>query len=55
MSSYLRNYWVMYRNYVDLFDRLRYKGIPLVLISKFYQYIRPELRVMLEEEPDLFG
>ncbi|MEC1291785.1 CDP-glycerol glycerophosphotransferase family protein [Bacillus mojavensis] len=55
MSAYLSNYWVLYRKYVELFDRLRYKEIPLGLISNFYQYISPELRVMMEEEPELFG
>ncbi|MDQ1852317.1 CDP-glycerol glycerophosphotransferase family protein [Bacillus stercoris] len=55
MSAYLSNYWVLYRKYVALFDKLRYKGIPLGLISNFYQYISPELRVMMEEEPELFG
>ncbi|MGQ8921874.1 CDP-glycerol glycerophosphotransferase family protein [Bacillus halotolerans] len=55
MSAYLSNYWVLYRKYAELFDRLRYKGIPLGLISNFYQYINPELRVMMEEEPELFG
>ncbi|WP_252187902.1 hypothetical protein, partial [Bacillus subtilis] len=42
MSAYLSNYWVLYRKYVELFDKLRYKGIPLGLISNFYQYISPE-------------
>ncbi|KAF1677884.1 CDP-glycerol glycerophosphotransferase family protein [Bacillus sp. SKDU12] len=55
MSFYLSNYWVLYRKYVELFDNFRYKGIPLGLISNFYQYISPELREMMEKEPEIFG
>ncbi|MCP6680841.1 capsular polysaccharide export protein, LipB/KpsS family [Bacillus nakamurai] len=55
MSAYLANYWVLYRQYIDLFQTFRYKDIPLALISNFYQYISPELRESMEENPELFG
>lgn len=55
MSAYLANYWVLYRQYIDLFQSLRYKDIPLALISNFYQYISPALRESMEQNPELFG
>ncbi|ARW08734.1 CDP-glycerol glycerophosphotransferase family protein [Bacillus atrophaeus] len=55
MSAYLANYWVLYRQFVMFFDKLRYKDIPLALLSNFYQYISPELRERMETDAELFG
>lgn len=46
---------MLYRQYIDLFHSLRYKDIPLALISNFYQYISPALRESMEQNPELFG
>ncbi|MGM9956188.1 MAG: CDP-glycerol glycerophosphotransferase family protein [Peribacillus sp.] len=50
MSIYLSNYWTLYKEFVDTFHSLEYRGIPIVLLTNFYQQIDPELRSQMESE-----
>lgn len=43
-STYLYHYWSLYLDFIHAFQNLRYKKIPLPLLSNFYQYIDEHLK-----------
>ncbi|MFS0654005.1 CDP-glycerol glycerophosphotransferase family protein [Bacillus sp. 179-C3.3 HS] len=50
MSHYIRHYWQVYFEFVNIMKDVSYRQIPLGLISNFYQYISPEVRKRMEDE-----
>ncbi|KHL93561.1 hypothetical protein QW71_22985 [Paenibacillus sp. IHB B 3415] len=44
MSIYLSNYWSLYSEFINVFKDLKYRGIPIALMTNFYQQINDELR-----------
>lgn len=50
MRFYLSNYWTLYQEFVETFGHLEYRGIPLVLLTNFYQHIDSELKAQMESE-----
>lgn len=48
MSIYLANYWSLYREFVETFQHLKFRDIPIVLLTNFYQQIDDELKVKME-------
>lgn len=44
MSIYLANYWSLYSEFIDATQELKYRDIPLGLMTNFYQQINDELR-----------
>ena len=50
MSTYLSNYWTLYKEFVETFNHLKYKEIPVVLLTNFYQQIDSELKMKMEHE-----
>ncbi|MFX3617796.1 MAG: CDP-glycerol glycerophosphotransferase family protein [Sporolactobacillus sp.] len=47
---YLENYWRLYELFLQNFDSLTYKHIPLALLSNFYRYISPALKERMKRE-----
>ncbi|MEI7024969.1 CDP-glycerol glycerophosphotransferase family protein [Paenibacillus sp. y28] len=39
MDRYLRNYWSLFLEFIDLFDGLKFHGIPLPLVTTFHHYL----------------
>lgn len=50
MSTYLSNYWTVYKEFVETFHHLKYREIPIVLLTNFYQQIDSELKLHMEDE-----
>ncbi|MEC2057801.1 CDP-glycerol glycerophosphotransferase family protein [Peribacillus psychrosaccharolyticus] len=50
MSTYLTNYWSLYRDFVETFNQLSFRKIPIVLLTNFYQQINEELKTKMEKE-----
>jgi hypothetical protein len=50
MNTYLKNYWGIYREFVEHFKNLTYKGIPIPLLTNFYQQIDQELKTKMEKD-----
>lgn len=50
MSIYLSNYWTLYKEFVETFSHLKFREIPIVLLTNFYQQIDSELKMKMEEE-----
>ncbi len=49
MSIYLAHYWSLYSEFIKVFKDLKYKNIPLALMTNFYQQINDELRSDMEQ------
>ncbi|OHY73451.1 hypothetical protein BCV52_26600 [Priestia aryabhattai] len=43
-NIYLLNYWTLYKEFINIFKELKFKQIPLALISNFYNYIDQNLK-----------
>ena len=39
MSIYLRNYWALYSEFITIFESVKYRGIPLSMLTNFYQQL----------------
>lgn len=50
MSTYLSNYWTLYQEFVETFQHLKFRDIPIVLFTNFYQQIDDTLKVKMENE-----
>ncbi|WP_054941676.1 hypothetical protein [Paenibacillus ihuae] len=50
MSIYLSNYWSLYSEFINMFKDLKYKDIPVALMTNFYQQINDELRSDMEQQ-----
>jgi hypothetical protein len=50
MNTYLKNYWALYREFIEIFKNFRYKNIPIALLTNFYQHIDQELKLNMEDE-----
>lgn len=48
MNTYLKNYWSIYREFIETFKNLTFKDIPLCLVTNFYQHIDQSLRTKME-------
>ncbi|MFP7736298.1 hypothetical protein ACLHDF_23430 [Priestia aryabhattai] len=48
--TYLLNYWTLYTEFIDKFKNLKFKGVPLALMTNFYQQIDEELKRKMEHE-----
>lgn len=44
MSVYLSNYWSLYSEFIHVTKDLKYRNIPIALMTNFYQQIDDELR-----------
>jgi hypothetical protein len=49
VSIYLNNYWALYSEFINIFKNLKYREIPLALVTNFYQQINDELRGQMEQ------
>lgn len=49
MSIYLSNYWSLYSEFIHVFKNLKYRNIPIALMTNFYQQIDDELRSAMEQ------
>lgn len=50
MSIYLSNYWSLYSEFINVLKNLKYRGIPIALMTNFYQQINDELRGDMERK-----
>jgi len=50
MSVYLENYWSLYREFLEVFKNLKYRDIPITLLTNFYQHIDQHLKEQMERE-----
>ncbi|KRG13848.1 spore coat protein [Virgibacillus soli] len=48
MEVYLRNYWLLNLEFIDVFSALTYKNIPLPLLSNFYHYLDQPLQEKMQ-------
>lgn len=48
MNTYLKNYWSIYREFIEIFKSLTFKDIPLCLVTNFYQHIDSSLKTKME-------
>lgn len=49
LSVYLANYWSLYSEFINLLKDVRYRGIPIALMTNFYQQINDELKEKMEQ------
>jgi hypothetical protein len=49
VSIYLSNYWSLYSEFINVLKNLKYRGIPIALMTNFYQQINDELRSEMEQ------
>ncbi|MEY9870464.1 hypothetical protein ABIE66_005970 [Peribacillus sp. B2I2] len=50
MNTYLSNYWTLYQEFVEKFIHLKFREIPIVLLTNFYQQIDNELKSKMENK-----
>ncbi|MBT2288396.1 CDP-glycerol glycerophosphotransferase family protein [Paenibacillus albidus] len=50
MSIYLTHYWSLYSEFINVFKDLKYRDIPVALMTNFYQQINDELRSDMEQK-----
>lgn len=50
MNTYLKNYWVIYREFIETFKNFTFKDIPISLLTNFYQHIDQDLKMKMEAE-----
>lgn len=50
MSHYLKNYWNIYHEFLEVFKGLKYNNIPIALLTNFHQQIEDELKRQMEAE-----
>lgn len=50
MSVYLTNYWSLYSEFINVLKDLKYKDLPIALLTNFYQQINDELRSDMEQK-----
>ncbi|MCL6601303.1 MAG: CDP-glycerol glycerophosphotransferase family protein [Paenibacillus sp.] len=50
MSIYLSNYWSLYSEFINVLKDLKYRDIPIALMTNFYQQINDELRSDMEQK-----
>lgn len=48
MNTYLKNYWSIYREFIEAFKNITFKDIPLCLVTNFYQHIDQSLKTKME-------
>lgn len=49
-NTYLSNYWILYREFIETFSELKFKGIPIALMTNFYQHIDENLKTKMEDD-----
>lgn len=49
-NTYLSNYWILYREFIEIFKELKFRDIPIALITNFYQMIDENLKRKMEDE-----
>ncbi|WP_157827667.1 CDP-glycerol glycerophosphotransferase family protein [Niallia nealsonii] len=47
---YLSNYWSLYSEFIYTFQHLRYRNIPICLMTNFYQQIDDKLNRLMEQD-----
>ncbi|MBO1513349.1 CDP-glycerol glycerophosphotransferase family protein [Metabacillus bambusae] len=50
MSIYLNNYWSLYSEFINVLKNLKYREIPIALMTNFYQQIDTDLKIHMEQE-----
>ncbi|PFP26545.1 hypothetical protein COJ96_17205 [Bacillus sp. AFS073361] len=50
MSIYLNNYWTLYQEFMDTFHELTFRGIPVAMVTNFYQQIDDALKAKMEKD-----
>ncbi|MBD3109662.1 hypothetical protein IEO70_15040 [Bacillus sp. AGMB 02131] len=50
MSIYLKNYWSLYSEFINIFNGITYKSIPIALATNFYHHIDANLRQSMEKK-----
>ncbi|MGG0154334.1 CDP-glycerol glycerophosphotransferase family protein [Bacillus mycoides] len=46
---YLKNYWLLNLEYINIFSELKHYNIPLPLLSNFYQYLDADVKNKMKE------
>ncbi|MEC3458220.1 spore coat protein, partial [Bacillus thuringiensis] len=46
---YLKNYWLLNLEYINIFSRLKQYNIPLPLLSNFYQYLDEDIKNKMKD------
>ncbi|MDF9507787.1 CDP-glycerol glycerophosphotransferase family protein [Bacillus cereus] len=46
---YLKNYWLLNLEYINIFSRLKHYNIPLPLLSNFYQYLDEDIKNKMKD------
>ncbi|WP_088071946.1 CDP-glycerol glycerophosphotransferase family protein [Gottfriedia luciferensis] len=47
MSVYLSNYWLLYSEFLNIFKELKYRDIPIAIMTNFYQQIDEDLKKLM--------
>ena len=50
MNTYLKNYWTIYREFIETFKNFTFKDIPISLLTNFYQHIDQDLKSKMEAD-----
>ena len=50
MSIYLSNYWLLYSEFITVFKELKYRDVPIAMMTNFYQQIDEDLKKEMEKE-----
>ncbi|WP_150271190.1 CDP-glycerol glycerophosphotransferase family protein [Paenibacillus tepidiphilus] len=50
MSIYLHNYWSLYSEFIHVLKDVKYREIPVAVMTNFYQQINDELRSAMEHQ-----
>ncbi|MGX5586061.1 CDP-glycerol glycerophosphotransferase family protein [Bacillus thuringiensis] len=47
---YLKNYWLLNLDYINIFSELKHHNIPLPLLSNFYQYLDEDIKNKMKDD-----
>ena len=47
---YLENYWLLFLEFIDAFEKLTYQNIPLALLGNFRHYLDESLREKMTKD-----
>ncbi|WP_088013981.1 CDP-glycerol glycerophosphotransferase family protein [Gottfriedia acidiceleris] len=50
MSIYLSNYWLLYSEFINVFKELKYRDVPIAIMTNFYQQIDEDLKMSMEKK-----
>ena len=47
---YLKNYWLLNLEYINIFSELKHYNVALPLLSNFYQYLDEDVKNKIKEK-----